>query len=652
MSSKQSIQYWVFILLFSFLLVSCQSGPEPSPTQNQPTETIEMNTVPVPSPTVPPRELTICLGQEPQTLYMYGGSTKSMWSVLESVYDGPFDTRSFEIQPVILEKLPSLNDGDAVIQPVDVRAGDSIVDTNGDLVALKAGTQLRPTGCRSSECAVAWDGSSPLQMDQMVVRYKLLPDITWSDGTPLTAADSVFSYSIASDSATPVSKYNVYRTFSYQTLDNLSVEWVGQPGFLPIRYETFFWSPLPRHALEGIQPADMLTNEVTTKKPMGWGPYIIQEWVAGDHITLQKNPNYFRSEEGLPQFDTLEYRFLGIHADGNLAAVLDGTCDLVDDTADLVEQLEPIIEQSRAGKVSYYIGQGPEWEQVSFGIRPATYDDGYNPYAGERPDFFSDVRVRKAFAYCMDRPWAITDILIDESIVPASYLPPSHPLYLSDLSPLPFDVEEGKRLLDEAGWVDLDGNPDTPRQAYGVPGVFDGTPLEVSYATTQATQRMEVAQILVDSLKECGIQANLQSYSPGELFAPGPNGIVFGRQFDLVHFGWDVGSIPPCSFYSTGQIPTSGNNWIGVNITGYSNPEYDALCQAANDSRPEDGDSYIQNQYAVQRFFADELPVVPLYFRLKMAMSRPDFCGMDMDVTARSALWNIEAFNFGENCSQ
>jgi peptide/nickel transport system substrate-binding protein len=649
---RKFVQIGVLILFAGLLLVSCKTADTAAPTATM-TETIPPENTPIPAtPTAIPRTLTICIGQEPTTLYQYGGSERSMWSVLEAIYDGPFDTRSFETQPVILEKLPSFESGDVSYQPVEVSAGSTIVNAEGELVPLTNGTLVFPAGCHSTDCAVQWDGVSPLQMDQMVVRFKLLPGITWSDGTPLTAKDSVFSYELAADNDTPVSKYSIYRTQSYQMVDDLSVEWVGKPGFLPQRYETYFWSPLPEHQLSGMEPSELLTDPVSTRQPLGWGPYVIQDWIAGEKITLQKNPNYFRASEDLPKFDNIQYLFTGIHADNQIAGVLEGKCDVVDDTTDLVEQLEPIIEESRKEKLDYYIGQGPEFEQVSFGIKPASYDDGYNPYAGERADFFSDVRVRKAFAYCMNRAWAVTDILIDESIVPASFLPPTHPLFLSDLEAIPFDIEEGKRLLDEAGWRDIDNDPATPRQAWGVPNVLDGTPFVITYATTFATQRLEVAKILVDSLNQCGIQANLQSYNPGELFSPGPEGLVFGRNFDLAHFSWENGPTPSCSTLVTNQIPAKENDWMGVNVIGYSNPDLDKLCQTASQTRLEDTSQYNAVYTDLQRMIAEDLPFIPLYFRLKMAMSRPDFCGMEMDVTTRSTLWNIENFDYGTNCTE
>ncbi|MEJ5203301.1 MAG: ABC transporter substrate-binding protein, partial [Anaerolineales bacterium] len=274
----------------------------------------------------------------------------------------------------------------------------------------------------------------------------------------------------------------------------------GKPGYIPHRYQTYFWLPLPRHAWQHLSAADLLTAPESSQKPLGWGPYIVEEWVARDHITLRKNPSYFRASEGLPKFDTLVFRFLGEPADNNIAALLAGECDIVDQTAMLEQQLESILEMNRDKKLKAYVGQGPEWEQITFGIRPASYDDGYSGWGGDRPDFFGDVRMRQAFVYCMDRQRVIDRVTFNASSIPVGLTPPSHPYFFAEVAPLPYDPEAGMRLLDEVGWRDTDGDPATPRQAIGIPGIPDGTPLEVSYATTLATARIQTAEFLIESL--------------------------------------------------------------------------------------------------------------------------------------------------------
>jgi peptide/nickel transport system substrate-binding protein len=204
--------------------------------------------------------------------------------------------------------------------------------------------------------------------------------------------------------------------------------------------------------------------------------------------------------------------------------------------------------------------------------------------------------------------------------------------------------------LEAVGWGDTDGDPNTPLTAINVANVIPGTPLSVNYATTEAPLRMEVTQLLAASLAKCGIQIQVHYLAPGELFAPGPEGILFGRKFDLAEFSWEAGSVPPCSFFESSQIPTSENNWLTLNLTGYSNPTYDMACKAARSVRPDQEEVYIQRQKETQKLFAAELPVIPLFYKLKIAAARPDFCGLQMDATARSALWNLETYDYGSPC--
>jgi peptide/nickel transport system substrate-binding protein len=645
----------ISLILTGLILAGCGAQtPQPTPTgantaTPQATQTTEI-VLPQPTETpIRPHTLVVCTQDEPQTLYIYGGSSRSMWTVLEAVYDGPIDSRGFSHQPVILEKIPALSDGDAVLNPVSMQKGDVVVDVSGSPVALAAGTRVLPSGCTRPECAQTWDGTAPLMMDRLEVTFRLLPGLTWSDGSPLLASDSVFSYQLAADPATPASRYVIDRTYSYKAVDERTTVWTGLPGYYEQRFGSFFWLPQPEHALGSKSAAAVLSDSSVNRSPLGWGPYVIQEWTAGDHITLRKNENYFRAAEGLPVFDTLVFRFIGAAADGNMNALLAGECDVVDQNGQFLEMIPGLLERETQNKLRLHIGQGPEWENLNFGIRPAAYDDGYDPASGDRPDLFSDVRVRQAFAYCIDRQQIINEHIYRRSDLPGGYLPPSHPLFEADLPIYRYDPAEGRRLLAEAGWQDDDANPDTPLVAVSVANVPPGTPLTVNYLTTQAPLRQSVAQAAAASLRACGIDARVQLMNPGELFGPGPEGLVFGRRFDLAQFSWEAGSRPNCQLYASAQIPGPNNHWIGANVSGYSSEAFDAACAAAYWARPGDGE-FIDLQKQIQQAFATELPAVPLYFYPKIAITRADLCGLQMDVTARSIFWNLEELNYGEGC--
>jgi peptide/nickel transport system substrate-binding protein len=124
---------------------------------------------------------------------------------------------------------------------------------------------------------------------------------------------------------------------------------------------------------------------------------------------------------------------------------------------------------------------------------------------------------------------------------------------------------------------------------------------------------------------------------------------LFGRQFDLAEYAIGVNTIEPqCSWFTTAQIPTAANHWVGTNISGYKNATYDAACQQAMQSLPDDP-GYTSHQQA-QAIFASELPSIPLYQRLRVAATRPDFCGFKLDSSSTYALADIETFDYGSDC--
>jgi peptide/nickel transport system substrate-binding protein len=273
-----------------------------------------------------PKTLVVCQGQEPDTLYIYGGAMLAARSIQHAIYDGPIDNRTFGYQPIIFDKLPALADGDAVINTVTVAEGDMVVNALGDPEELTVGESvIREAGCYSTECEVTYEGGE-VEMEQMEVTFMLKEGIMWSDGEPLKASDSVYAFSLYMDPDTPTpSRYVGERTASYEALDDMTTVWTGLPGYRDSTYFTNFFGPLPEHQLGGMTAAEIVESEEASRTPLGWGAFVITEWVAGDHITAIKNENYFRADEGLPYVDEVIYRFIAPNANSAIAAVLSGS---------------------------------------------------------------------------------------------------------------------------------------------------------------------------------------------------------------------------------------------------------------------------------------------------------------------------------------
>jgi peptide/nickel transport system substrate-binding protein len=629
MNTAQPVLLAIFLTL---VLAGCQGSSSitpgtPLPTaQNTPTGTI-----------LPPRSLTICMGEEPKSLYLYGGGGLATRTVLETVYDGPIDSLNYSYTPVILERLPTIDNGGATLKTVTVNAGDKIFDDNGAAALLVPGVKYRPAGCTDASCVETYS-SGAVTMDQMQVTFQLKPGLLWSDGQPLTADDSVYSYELSSAPDTPAPAgmtRAILGTQAYEKLDDLTVRWTALPGNLDPSYSHRFWVPLPRHAWGKMSAAELLTADASTRTPLGWGPYVIQTWTSGTEITLKKNPLYFRAAEGLPHFDTLHIKFIG--ADGRLgiSALLSGECDVVDQTVRLDDQIAEILDLQSRKTILASFTTGTAWEHLDFNLKPAS---------GSTTAYFQDVRMREAIAFCLDRQKVVDQALGGLSSVPATYVPPQDPLFNKDAATYPFDTAKGMALLDQIGWKDLDNNAATPRTAQDVKGVADGTPLIVNSSMVFTELRQKSAAILGASLLECGI-GYVATYTDNSLFVAGADGMLFGRLFETVQFGWIAGVEPACELYTTAEIPTIDNGYSGSNPTGFSNPEYDRACDLAHRSLPGTS-AYIANQYLAQKIFAENLPSIPLYLAVKIAVARPDLTGLIMDPTAATDLWNLEAVDY------
>lgn len=577
------------------------------------------------------KDLVVCMAQEPATLYPFGGSMLAQSAVMHAIWTDQYTTLSYAYQPVGVAKLPSLADGDAVVNIVEVNAGDTVLGADGEPVTLEEGVEVTNADGET----VAFDGT-PIMMEQMVVDFEIVAR-NWSDGEPVTSADYLYTYNVIADPDTPTSKFTVDRTAAYEATGDLSVRWTGIPGF---KDATYFANAIPggqqtfpEHAWSQYTAAELLEAEDVSRTPMGDGAFVVEEWVAGDSIRLVPNTNYYRASEGLPYLSSVTYKFI---PDTNqmVAQLLSGQCDIGTQDGMDVGQSPFLIEAQNNGLLTPYFQTGTVYEHIDFGINSyGDYGDGVG-----RPDWFEDVRVRQAMTMCTDRQSMVDNILYGKSEVIHTYIPSVHPLYPDGLTEWPYDVEQANALLDEVGYVDSDGDGIREDSA-------TGTPFKVTLGTTSGNEmRQQLTQIFKENMLQCGIDVELYYLPASEWFADGPDGPLFGRRFDLGEFAWLTGVEPSCNLYISSEItgpPEEGfGGWGAANDAGWSNADFDAVCNSALGSLPGTAE-YEDNHKEAQRIFSQEVPVIPLFLRLKVAAARTNVVNFSVDPTQNSELYNI-----------
>ncbi|MEL7645349.1 MAG: ABC transporter substrate-binding protein [Anaerolineaceae bacterium] len=590
-------------LLAVALAAGCGQSPTVQPSAEPGAETPAVPAPPTPTATaVPPKVLSVCLAEEPASLYRYDGHAgEAKESVFAALYDGPFEVNADgAFAESILSAYPGRENAGISAVPTAVQPGDVVVDAYGELSVFKAGIFVRPSGCESSACAVTWE-SGEFQMDQTRVEFQLRPDALWSDGQPLSAQDAVFSYEIAGKAALPGGAWALDRTISFTAENEQTVVWLGVPGFFPRELAPFFWLPLPAHQLESLDPAALEQEPQAARAPLGWGAYRLTSWESSQSMVLERNPYYFGAAEDQPGFDQVRILFVPEREEA-LSKLADGSCDVLDKSYHLETLPKERLSALSASADLHWEDWQPV-EQLVFGIQPASYDDGYAYWSDDRPDFFSEARTRLAVLACLDPQTLAEQVLAD-------WLPDGSDLTRLQLPALNADPAA---LLNEVGWKDLDADPATPRTAQGITGINEGTALSLRLYTSQSALQQKTAALIVQKLGACDVGVDWQPLPLTELYAPGPEGVLFGRKFDLALVSWLPGSEPLCSLYSAKAVPSVANFWVGTNLAGYSDPAFEAACADA-----EQGDG-----------LAPAYPAAALLPHLSLWVSRPGLAAQE-----------------------
>ncbi len=602
---------FLLVLVTIFLLSSCGKPadyPEPEAPDQTPTETSRETASPSPTDK-PPVVLTVCTSELPDSLFLYADlHSPAHKRILNLLYPTVVTDETDPFTSSILTKLPDQADGTVRFEPVEVRRGQTVVDARGELVTATEGASLRPSGCYATDCAITWNGLDPLEMDQMVIEYTLREELTWLDGTPVKAEDSIFSFNLANDPDSPFFGWAEDHTRTYIAIDEQTVSWNGYLGFTSTDITKFFWLPLPSTKYESSAGwADIVVDEAWISSPPAYGAFKFAERTV-DELSLVRNPSFPYADEVLSGVDQVTFRTIEGGSSAAWSAMQAGSCDVLDSSFQLAR--DPKIKHELDALTGYdmRVREGKSWTQLVFGIAPAEYDALANALFAQRPNYLGDERTRQGIAQCLNRD-VIAEITQKGFDNPwPSFLPPG----LSQLGidkMIMYDPQGGSDLLETAGWRDHDNDPDTPRMAQSVENVFDGTLLNLNLLVSNSAFHQDLAVMIEENLAECGIGLNVDVLSSEELYAPGPEGPLFGRSFDLALIAWQSLPVLDCGLYTSWNIPNAKNGWIGTNIAGLDSERYNSACANASLSNRDD---YNIALMTAEEAFIDLLPAVPL----------------------------------------
>ncbi len=404
-----------------------------------------------------------------------------------------------------------------------------------------------------TEMAESWTVSE----DGLTWTFNLRDGVVWSDGDPVDAADFKYTYdAIASELVETPRKSNVAGIESIEVLDPLTLQVVfGEVKCDGLGDLGLGW--LPSH-LYAEDFSDIMENSYNEAPPVSSGPFVFNEWVRDDNTTLLRNDTYFK---GAPNMDGMIYRIIP-DPGARLAALQTGEVDQIGVQPEQLTtvQLDPNLNLYKFKDDGYsYIAlnlANPENPQ------PGQDEEG-NLIEQDPHPILSDKAVRQAIAHSLDYDTIISKVYLGQGYkMAANVLPAVEWAYDPAILPYDFNTEMAAQMLEDAGWVDTDG--DGVREK-------DGQILALNLLTNAGnTTREDLGVLVQDQLNGVGFDITFEAIDFGTMV-----GQMLGQTYDMVIIGWTgLGTDPNDDSFWHSQYDTPDS---GFNFVSYNNARIDEL---------------------------------------------------------------------------
>jgi len=469
--------------------------------------------------------------------------------------------------------------------------------------------------------------------DLKSITWKLQPGLLWSDGTPVTAADAVFTWQYCTHPEGGCAQLSKYTgVASVEAVDDVTIK-INFGDAQPNPYGPLVGAQSP--LLQKAQFENCLgtkAQECSAQNfgPIGTGPFRVTEFKTNDVIQLEANPNY--RDPAKPAFATMTFKGGGDAEAAGRAVLETGEFDYAWNL-----QLAPsvIAGMAAAGKGKALSAFGTLVERIEMNL---TWADPSLP-EGERSTtkhphpILSDLRVRKALSMAIDR-----DILVEVGYGQAGRatcnLVPAPAAYASpNTDCIGQDIEGAKALLDEAGWK------------VGAGGIRekDGMKFKLLYQTSTNAVRQDFQALIKQWWSEIGVETELKNVA-GSVFFGGDSGSpdTFEKFYaDVEMYANNFDGTDPQSYlagYTCEKIPQPSNQWKGENINRFCDPAYDAMVAELGRT----GDMAKRAELAIrlnEMLTKDTYTIVPLVDRGRVSAHSNSLGGVALN-TWDSELWN------------
>lgn len=445
-----------------------------------------------------------------------------------------------------------------------------------------------------------------LSADGLTWKIRLRDGVKWHDGQPFTAEDVKFTIELLQrQDFRASSRMGHSLVTDIKVTGPLEVTWKLKLPFAPylsLLSSTFI---VPKHIVSKV--ADPNTSMLNTA-PIGTGPFRWSERVAGDHLTLVANHDYFGSG---PLLERLVFKY--------------------------VPDLTALFTQFSSGSIDYLGLQGISPDQYTQAKAIANVEIHVSPLPAVQNVTFNlgnpvlaDKAVRQALYYAMDKRSIIDVLYHGLPKETESYLPDGNWAYRGDLPRHVYSPDKAKQILDEAGWKP---GPDGIR-------VKNGRRLEFTNSTVAGNPAQEQTQLLLaQSWQAIGVSMKIHNM---------PGAVIWGpfwsqSQFDslVTYTNCMIASDPNViDRFDSHSIPAQGGS--GTNVYQFRNATVDQLLEDA--VRTVSLDQRKKDYARVQGIMRDELAMLPMFQVVLIEGNHKGLAGFKNNVNVLSNAWNAAAW--------